>query len=180
MIIRYEGGGRLKPYNDPVVLPIHAPRRCEPLTTLWLWGCARTSTIGRHLPKPDLTRAKGESSRCICWQLWAWSPVPTPAGTKGGLWLGRACLPTQRCTSDLRTTRGKFLPQRSRFPRQTASFQGLAAQSACPSLCPVAWGAAAKNSYRSIVGFHGKLPLSRGWLPRARALASVLWRQGAL
>ena len=47
----------------------------------------------------------------------------------------------RRCTSDLRTARRKFLPQRSRFPRQTASFKGLAAQSARPSLCPVAWGA---------------------------------------
>ena len=37
--------------------------------------------------------------------------------------------------------RGKFLPQRNRIPRQTASFKGLAAQSACPGLCPVAWGA---------------------------------------
>ena len=25
-----------------------------------------------------------------------------------------------------------------------------------------------QNSYRSVVGFHGKLLLSRGWLPRAR------------
>ena len=89
--------------------------------TLWLWGCARTSAIGRHLPKPDLARAKGESSRCISWQLWAWSPVPTPAGTKGGLWLGRACLPI--C--------------------------GAAADSG-------------RNSYRSVVGFHAKLLLSRG------------------
>ena len=32
------------------------------------------------------------------------------------------------------------------------------------------------NSYRSVVGFHGKWLPSRGWLPRARALASVLWR----
>ena len=31
------------------------------------------------------------------------------------------------------------------------------------------------NSYRSVVGFHGKWLPSRGWLPRARALAPVLW-----
>ena len=47
----------------------------------------------------------------------------------------------RRCTSDLRTARRKFLPQRSRLPRQTASFKGLAAQSACPGLSPVARGA---------------------------------------
>ena len=77
----------------------------------------------------------------------------------------------------------KFLPRRTRIPRQTASFKGLAAQSACPGLCPVAWGASlglkkaqAKNSYRGVVGFHGKLLLSRGWLPKERVLACVLWR----
>ena len=133
---------RLKPcmtYDDPVVLPIHAPRRCEPLITLWLWGCARTSAIGGHLPKPDLARAKGELSRYICWQPWVWNLVPTPAGTIGGQWLGRACLPI------------------------------------CGAV-QVTCGQRGGNSYRGVVGFHGKWLPSRGWLPRARALASVLWR----
>ena len=76
----------------------------------------------------------------------------------------------------------KFLPRRTRVPWQVAFFKGLAAQRTCPGLCPVAWGvvgpkkAQAKNSYRSVIGFQSKWFLSRGWLLRARVLASVLWR----
>ena len=55
----------------------------------------------------------------------------------------------------------KFPPRRSRIQRQMASFKGLAAKK-CPGLCPVAWG-------------QSKWLLSRGWLLRARVLASVLW-----
>ena len=35
----------------------------------------------------------------------------------------------------------EFLPRRTRIPRQMASFKGLAAESACLGICPVAWGA---------------------------------------
>ena len=77
----------------------------------------------------------------------------------------------------------KFLPQRSRIPRQAASFQGAG----CPERVPwplscgvgcviEAKRAAAKNSYRGVVGFHGKWLLPRGWVPKERVLACVLWR----
>ena len=62
----------------------------------------------------------------------------------------------RRCTSDLRTARWKFLSQRSRVPRQTASFKGLA--------------------LGGVVGFNGKWLLPRGWVPKERVLACVLWR----
>ena len=80
----------------------------------------------------------------------------------------------------------KFLPRRARIPRQTASFKGLAAQSACPGLCPVAWGASqgpkkeqAKNSYRGVRGFHGKWLPSRGWLRQEHRITAQLWACGS-
>ena len=115
--------------------PSHPPQRCVSPWSLYDYEAAQGQA---PLAKPDLARAKGESSPYICWHPWVWSPVPGSAGTIGGQWLGRACLPI--CG---------------------------AAHVTC--------GRPGGNSYRCVVGFHGKWLPSRGWLPRARALARVLW-----
>ena len=84
-------------------------------------------------------------------------------------WLPRARALAPVLWHGVRYGSQKFLPRRSRIQRQMASFKGLAAESKCLGLCPVAWGAKkglrkaqVENSHRGVLGFHGKLLLSRG------------------
>ena len=75
----------------------------------------------------------------------------------------------------------KFLPRRTRIPRQTASFKGLAAQSACPGLsCGVGCVIEAeKGGSQKFLPRRNRIPLQMASFkgPAAqRTCPAVLWR----
>ena len=127
-------------YDDPVVLPIHRSAVWAPDHSMIMrlrkdkrhwWAPAKARSCprqGRIEPLHTLTSPGLKSSPSLSWNdRW-------PVAGEGVL------ANMRRCTSDLRTAQRKFLPQRSRIPRQVASFKGLAAQSACPGPWPLSSG----------------------------------------